>query len=133
MWAALKFYVFCGGLLVVVFFLRLIHLPYPLDNKVYRASVESAVLGALDSSHLNSTSTLQYELSVNMTFRNRHMRWGESFWHRDYAVTALYNGTMLGVPDKWASTDRWGDGPANLAVSILVILYPLIKCTVYYG
>ncbi|CAL5010314.1 unnamed protein product [Urochloa decumbens] len=119
-WTVFKATAFCVALLFIVCFLRGIHTANPWDNNFFRAYVDSAVLADLDSatsSYPNSTSSLRYDMSVNITLKDRRnwlMRHG-GFWFRGSAVTAFYNGTMLGVPDKWASARSSGDGPMKQA------------------
>lgn len=112
------FYVVFG---IAVPFSRFGHYPVKFARQHYHATVDSAVLTALDSTPRtppNSTAgSLRYDLSVNLSFRNRDII---SVWYSEISAAAFYNGSMLGLPEKWIHSSPSGEGrPKNRAVSRL--------------
>lgn len=94
------------------------HVPYKFVKMPYRATVDSAVLTALDpvsfsssSSPATNYSVIRYDLSVNLRFRNKGVN---GIWYRELSAAAFYNGdTMLGIPDEWVPTRSGHGRPKN--------------------
>ncbi|CAN6347949.1 unnamed protein product [Urochloa humidicola] len=86
-------------LFLVMMLLMSGHTSLDFSRKPYHVTVDTASLAALDPSSgpPNSTSTIRYDLFLNLSFRNHdHI----SIWYREIAAAVFYNGTMLGVPEK---------------------------------
>lgn len=90
------------------------HVPYKFAKMPYRATVDSAILTALDpivSPANSSFSVIRYDLSVNLRFRNKGVN---GIWYRELSAAAFYNGdTMLGLPEEWVPTRSGNGRPKN--------------------
>lgn len=102
--------VFCLVLILVVCICRLFTGHYPADS--FTSSVDSAIVAVLNpttSSPSSSTSTLRYDLAVNISLQSAL----DSISCHDFVATAFYKDSMLGVPDYWIPTggdSALGDG-----------------------
>lgn len=92
--------------LVLIFFAFISRMLSSYPNDAYTTTVESAVLTVLNPPTTSpSTSTLRYNLAVNISFRIDH----DSMMCHDFITTAFYKDSMLGLPERWIPTDCDGD------------------------
>lgn len=109
--------VFLVGYFFVIFFLLRGHYRIKFAHQPYRATIDSAVLAALDltSKPPNSTSAVRYDLSVDLSMRNHHLF---NVWYSEIAAVPFYNGSMLSVPEKWPQTPVGRGRPKNRVVCL---------------
>jgi len=100
--------VFCGVLIVYVGLMRLVNSPY-IFAKSCQTTVDFAILAALNPTFspllpnsMANMATLQYHLTVNISVPSI----GQNIWFRDFSAIALYNNSMLGVPENWIPTNK---------------------------
>ena len=99
-WAIIKCAVVCFAVILAVIILRVYHSPLgpSISRWYYRAYVDDAILTSLHPANLSSTtssSSIRYQLSLNITFKT--VSYGAA-GYRDCSATAWYKDTMLDAP-----------------------------------
>lgn len=102
-WAIIKCAVVCFAVILAVIILRVYHSPLgpSISRWYYRAYVDDAILTSLHPANLSSTtssSSIRYQLSLNITFKT--VSYGAA-GYRDCSATAWYKDTMLDAPRDW--------------------------------
>ena len=100
-WAIIKCAVVCFAVILAVIILRVYHSPLgpSISRWYYRAYVDDAILTSLHPANLSSTtssSSIRYQLSLNITFKT--VSYGAA-GYRDCSATAWYKDTMLDAPE----------------------------------